>query len=120
MDANCQTPITPDNVCLHNPEVIANLPGGDRSYNHFVSRHLNTKVPVKKKAPKGLYTIIVKFMVNVDGTVSDVTTETDFGYGMEEEAMRVMKLSSPHWTPALCNGKNTRSYRKALVSFNVE
>ena len=50
-------------------------------------------VPVRNKAKKGVYTIVVKFITTKDGTVSDVVAVTNYGYGMEAEVMRVIKKS---------------------------
>ena len=43
---------------------------------------------------------------------------TNHGYGMEEEAMRVIK-KGPKWTPAVQNGRSVKAYRKQPITFQV-
>ena len=45
------------------------------------------------------YTVVVRFIVSRDGSISDVVAETKHGYGMEAEAMKIIK-KGPKWTPA--------------------
>ena len=44
---------------------------------------------------------------------------TNFGYGMEQEVIRIMK-KSPMWTPASQNDKTVKAYRKQPVTFVLE
>ncbi len=44
--------------------------------------------------------------------------ETSFGYGMEEEVIRIIK-KGPKWTPASVNGKHVNAYRRQPVTFAV-
>ena len=97
----------------------AYFPKGDTAWSNYMRQNLNANVPVINKAPKGTYQVIVKFIVSKDGSVSDVEAETNFGYGMEQEAIRVIK-NSPIWTPAFQRGHNVSSYRRQPVTFAVE
>ena len=60
--------------------------------------------PVDNGAPEGTYTVYVQFVVDKEGNISDVKALTNHGYGMEEEAVRVIK-KGPNWTPAIQNGR---------------
>ncbi len=62
-------------------------------------------------------TVMVQFVVDVDGTVSDVKAISgpEKG-GLREEAVRVIKKSGK-WTPALQNGRYVKAYRKQPVTF---
>ena len=44
----------------------------------------------------GTYTVVVQFVVDKEGNVSDVKALTSHGYGMEDEAVRVIK-KGPQW-----------------------
>lgn len=83
-------------------ESEAEFPGGKSAWSNYLSKHLNTNVPVKNHAPPGKYEVIIRFRVNTDGSVSDVVAKTAYGYGMEEEVMRVIR-KSPKWKPATKN-----------------
>jgi hypothetical protein len=54
-----------------------------------------------------------------DGTISDIKTLTNFGYGMEQEVIRTIKLSGL-WSPAIQNQRPVKAYRKQPVTFQVE
>jgi hypothetical protein len=64
----------------------------------------------------GIYQVIIKFIVNTDGTLSDIASETNHGYGMEAEAIRVIK-NSPKWKPASMFGKLVKAYRRQPITF---
>ena len=72
----------------------ANFVGGEDGWRNFLRKTLNPNVPVDNGAPDGKYTVIIKFIVNPDGTLEDIKPEMDPGYGMAAEAMRVLKNSS--------------------------
>jgi hypothetical protein len=97
----------------------AEFPGGASAWINLMSKKVNSKVPIKKGAPNGTYPVIVRFIVHKDGTVSDVRAETSFGYGMEEEAIRVME-KSPKWIPAVHYNKPVDAYRRQPLTFVVQ
>jgi Gram-negative bacterial TonB protein C-terminal len=99
-------------------EVEAAYPGGDKAWIQFLVQNLDAGIAAKKRAPVGAYTVIVQFIVNKDGTISDITSLTNHGYGMEAEVIKVLK-KSPNWKPAKQNGKTVRAYRKQPVTFQV-
>ena len=69
-------------------------------------------------APAGSYLVIVRFIVSKDGSISNVVPETKHGYGMEAEAVRVIK-NGPSWKPALLNGRNVNAYRRQPMTFVI-
>jgi protein TonB len=48
-------------------------------------------VPVDNGAPAGRYTVVLSFIVDKSGNISEINAENDPGYGTKEEAMRVLK-----------------------------
>ncbi len=85
----------------------------------FLERNLVAEVPVSNDAPPGRYPVLVKFVVDLEGHVSDIVAMTSHGYGMEEEAMRVIRKSA-RWEPAIFNGHPVKAYKKQLVTFVVD
>ncbi len=67
----------------------------------------------------GKYIVIVKFVVSKNGSISEIGCENDPGYGMCQEAVRVIKASQK-WTPAIQNGRNVNAYRRQPITFFVE
>ena len=99
-------------------EKEAEYPGGLAAFRKYLEKNLNAETPTDHQAPPGTYNVIVRFIVNKDGTVYDVVPETSLGYGMEEEAVRVIKKSLK-WTPALQNGVNVNAYHRQPIAFVV-
>jgi hypothetical protein len=79
---------------------------------------LKSNVPVKHRAPEGLYTVVCSFVVLKDGTISEVMALNDPGYGVAEEAVRVLK-KSPKWIPAMQQGKPVTYRQKQSITFEV-
>jgi len=99
-------------------EKEAEFPGGEKGWRTFLERNLNPDVPVNRKAPPGTYNVRIKFIVQKDGSITDISAETYYGYGMEEEVIRVIK-KGPKWVPAVQYGRNVKAYRIQPVTFVV-
>ena len=99
-------------------EVEASFAGGETAWRSYLQENLNPLVPVRKKAPVGIYTVYIQFVVSKEGKVSDIKALTNHGYGMEKEVMRILR-KAPNWTPALQKGKPVNAYRKQPVTFQV-
>ncbi|MEO6550826.1 MAG: energy transducer TonB [Ferruginibacter sp.] len=96
----------------------AQFPGGPQAWARYLQKNLNGNVPVENNAPNGTYRIIVRFIVSKDGSISDVNAETKFGFGMEDEAVKIIKRG-PKWIPAMQNDRNVNAYRRQPVTFLV-
>ncbi|HMT95414.1 MAG TPA: energy transducer TonB [Ferruginibacter sp.] len=99
-------------------EKEAGFIGGQAAWVRYLKSKLNADVPVENDAPPGVYRVIVRFIVSKNGAISNVQAETSHGYGMEEEAIRVIK-NGPNWVPALQNGQNVNAYCSQPVTFQV-
>jgi periplasmic protein TonB len=90
----------------------------DGNWENFLRKNLNSMTPVDNGAAAGRYKVMVRFVVDVDGTVSDITPLTTVGFGMEQEAVRVLKKASK-WEPAFQNGRHVKAYRTQVIIFEV-
>ncbi|MEO7487478.1 MAG: N-acetylmuramoyl-L-alanine amidase, partial [Ferruginibacter sp.] len=95
------------------------FPGGEPAWRRFLIENLNPSIPVDNGAPEGTYKVIVKFIVNKDGSVSNVHAETKFGYGMDSVAVAVIKKVSK-WEPAKQNGNIVTAYKKQPITFVIQ
>jgi periplasmic protein TonB len=111
--------ITPKNDVPDEPfttvEIDAKFNGNWRA---FLEKNLNPNTPSENGAPVGRYTVAVKFVVDVEGNVSNIEALTAHGYGMEAEALRVLRKAA-RWEPAIQNGIKVKAYRKQLITFEV-
>lgn len=107
-----------ENKVFNKVEVEALFPGGEAAWRRYLQNNLDANTPIDNGAPEGTYSVIVRFIVSKDGSISDVVAETKYGYGMEAEAVKIIK-KGPKWTPALQNGRNVNAYRRQPITFVV-
>ena len=100
-------------------DIESSYPGGFRAWISYLEKNLNGSVPSDNGAPPGKYTIVIRFIVAKDGSLSNVVAESHFGYGMEEECIRVIKKSG-NWAPAIQDGKKVISYKSQPITFVIE
>lgn len=63
--------------------------------------------------------ILTTFIIEKDGTLSNIKILRDFGYGSGEELVRVLKLC-PKWTPAVKDGQPVRCLYSTLYYVLIE
>ena len=101
------------------PVDIVQIPARfDGNWEKFLLRNLNPEVPVDNGAPEGSYTVLIQFVVDIDGSISDIKPLTNHGYGLEDEAIRVLRRATK-WEPGIQNGHAVKSYRKQPITFQV-
>jgi protein TonB len=83
-------------------EVKPDFPGGIEKFYKFVG---NNYVTPEEEGLKGK--VYVTFVVEKDGSLTDIKVIRDIGYGTGKEAIRVLK-KSPRWAPGVQNGKPVR------------
>ena len=89
------------------------------NWEKFLIKNLKAETPVDNGAGAGRYTVIILFVVDKEGNVSDIKALTNHGYGMEQEALRVIK-KSPQWEPAIYNGYKVKAYHRQMITFDVQ
>lgn len=62
--------------------------------------------------------VIVDFVVNKNGKAIELTTRTNFGYGLEEEAIKVVRLSN--FTIPMNYGKPTCVNYALPITFSID
>lgn len=107
-----------ENFVFEKVEIEASFPGGNAKWKQYLERNCNGQVASDNGAPEGTYTTIVQFVVDKEGNLSEIVALTNHGYGMEQEAIRVIKRG-PKWNPAIQNGVQVKAYRKQLITFQV-
>jgi len=83
-------------------EVKPEFPGGIDKFYNFIKK--NYQAPDEE----GLNgKVFVSFVVEKDGSLTDIKVIRDIGYGTGKEAIRVLR-SCPKWNPGEQNGKKVR------------
>jgi protein TonB len=99
-------------------QIPAEFPGGANGWRKYLEKNLNSDLPVENGAPAGKYTVVVSFLVDKNGVISDVVAENDPGYGTKAEAIRVI-AKGPNWKPAIQNGNKVIYRHKQSITFMV-
>ena len=100
-------------------QVEARFPGGTEAWRRFLERNLKAETPLDNGAPAGTYSVVVSFLVDKEGNISEVKALTDPGYGIAAEAVRTIQRG-PKWIPTLQNGRNVIYRQKQLITFQVQ
>ncbi len=90
----------------------------DGNWVKFLERNLNGQVAVENDAPPGTYTVLLQFVVDIDGSVSDIKVLKSPGFGLDQEAIRVIRKSKK-WEPAMYDGRPVKAYRRQPITFLV-
>jgi len=97
-------------------EQAPSFPGGTDAFYEFLAR--NTIYPAEMRANNIQGKVIVTFVVEKDGSLSNVRALKGPGYGANEEAVRVVSLS-PRWTPGNQNGRAVRVQFTTAIMFSL-
>ena len=98
-------------------EIESQYPGGPAAWLRYLNKNFHYPDEAINNEIQG--TVIVQFIVDKDGNVSDVQAISGpEGGGLRQEAIRVIKQSG-RWIPAIQNGRNVKSYKKQPVQFKL-
>lgn len=99
-------------------EIESSYPGGASAWSRYLNKTL--KYPQEAQDNEIQGTIIVQFIVDKEGNVSDVEAVSGPSTGgLRDEAVRVIKKSGK-WEPAIQNGRKVKSYKKQPITFRLE
>ena len=96
-------------------EKESEFPGGRQGWINFLTENLVYPTKAQKRGIQG--TVVVQFIVNKDGSLTDIEAIS----GPEElrsAAVKAMK-KSPKWIPAEQSGKKVKSYKKQPIAFRL-
>ena len=93
-------------------EKIPDFPGGMQAFYSFVAQ--NFTAPEADGVNGKIY---IQFVVEKDGSLSDIKSMRDIGHGTGEEAVRVLKLS-PKWIPGEQDGQKVRVQYSLPISIS--
>lgn len=62
--------------------------------------------------------VVLGFIVEADGSLSEIKILRDPGYGVGEEAVKALKLM-PRWKPGLLNGEAVRCQFTLPITINI-
>jgi beta-lactamase regulating signal transducer with metallopeptidase domain len=102
-----------DTTSVKKPE----FPGGIAQFYMFIGQRF--KIPTEASKNKLEGKLSMEFMVEKDGSLSEIKVLKDLGYGLGDEAVRVLKLS-PKWNPASEKGQPVRVKYSLPITIQTE
>ena len=92
--------------------------GGQSAMENYINNTIQYPQDAIDNNVEGV--INVQFGVDESGNISNVSTVGNkFGYGLEEEAIRVVS-NMPKWTPGKVKGKNVKTWRTLPINYRLE
>ena len=92
-------------------------PGGMDALRNFLGKNLNYPRQAASAGVSGR--VYVSFVVNTDGSLTDLQVVKGIGFGCDEEAVRVMR-KMPSWRPGKQAGRAVRVKYNLPISFTLE
>lgn len=90
--------------------------GGEAAWAKFLQKNIHYPGQAIEAHMSGK--VYLSFIVEKDGHISNITVERGMGYGLDEEAIRVLKLA-PAWKPGIQNGHPVRVRFVMPISFQI-
>ena len=98
-------------------EEMPAFPGGEQKLMEYVGKNIKYPQIARETGIQGR--VFIGFVVEPDGSVSNVKLLRGIGGGCDEEAMRVVK-SMPKWKPGKQRGKAVRVSYMLPVNFKLQ
>ncbi|MCC6287282.1 MAG: N-acetylmuramoyl-L-alanine amidase [Chitinophagaceae bacterium] len=109
--------IPEDDKIFQKVETEAQFPGGEVAWTKYISHHINKYIDTLQEAGK-TGTCLVQFIVNTEGSISNVEALTLKGTKFSEVVVEAI-AKGPKWIPAKQNGRIVKAYRKQPVTFQI-
>jgi len=98
-------------------EEYPEFPGGEKALYEYIKNNIRYPEVARTSGITG--TVYVQFVVEKDGSISDVKVLRGIGGGCDEEAVRVVK-SMPKWKPGKQRGQPVRVYYTLPIDFKIK
>lgn len=108
--------ISEDNSIHNEVEVCASYPGGISSLMTWLSSNVRYPEAAQQNNIQGK--VVVKFIVEKDGSISNVDVIRSVDRDLDREALRVVNMM-PKWNPGTNKGVPVRSYFTLPVNFRI-
>lgn len=97
-----------------NPE----FPGGHRAFVQQILKNFRTSIPAKQNIKTAK--VIATFMVEPDGSMSQIAIESSENELVKNEFLRALKKVTTRWTPAEKDGVKVRARMRQPLVFVLE
>ncbi|MCU0326569.1 MAG: TonB family protein [Spirosomaceae bacterium] len=105
-----------DNTIFTAVEMQPSFVGGLSEFYKFLNKNLKYPSAAQRANTEGK--VYMSFVVEKDGSISDVNVLKGIGFGCDEEALRVIRMM-PKWIAGQQNGRNVRVKFTMPVTFKL-
>lgn len=95
-------------------ESMPEYPGGIQAFYEYVGKNIHYPSNARRMDVEG--TVYVQFVINEDGTLSEITSTKGIGFGCDEEALKVLR-KSPRWIPGKQRGRPVKVRMTLPIQF---
>ncbi|WP_456315018.1 energy transducer TonB [Pseudomonas shirazensis] len=92
------------------------FPGGIAKFYTYVGNNFTRPELDAERTLK----VYVSFVIEKDGSITDIMVRNDPGYGVGKEAIRVLKSLKTKWSPGILNGKAVRTAYNLPITVKSE
>lgn len=107
----------PSNKVFEVVEVMPSFPGGPAALQQYLKSNMCYPVVAQENGVQGR--VVVSFVVERDGSITDVNVAKSVDPSLDKEATRVVK-SMPKWIPGKQNGSAVRVKYNVPVTFRLQ
>jgi protein TonB len=95
---------------------LPEFPGGmSKFYNYVANNFEKPSIDAEKTI-----TVYVTFVIEKDGSMTDIKVVRNPGYGLDKEAIRVLKSLKTKWKPGMIGGKAVRTSYNLPITVKME
>lgn len=98
-------------------ETMPEFPGGIVAMHKYIEKNMRYPPQAIKHNITGK--VMVEFVIDENGYVTNARIVRGIGYGCDEEALRVVR-AMPRWTPGTQKGKNVKVRFVLPLRFDIE
>ena len=95
---------------------LPEFPGGISKFYNYVGNHFEKPELNEEKTVR----VYVYFVIERDGSMTDIHVKNNPGYGLDKEAIRVLKSLKTKWSPGMISGKPVRTSYNLPITVVME
>ncbi|MBP1224810.1 energy transducer TonB [Flavobacterium sp. 1355] len=115
-DGAAVAPKTNEPALISELDKMPEFPGGMSKFYTYVGNNF-TRPDLDAERTLRVY---VSFVIEKDGSITDIIVKNDPGFGMGKEAVRVLKSLKTKWSPGIIDGKPVRTAYNLPITIKTE
>lgn len=90
------------------------------TWHEYLKNNLDLNLAEALKIPTGKYTVLMQFVVDREGCLTNFKVLKDPGFGLGKKVLKVFNNYKGHWKPGERNGRKVKSYKVQPITFFIE